>query len=493
MTLNDWKQRAEGLDIRTKAFINGEFIEAQAGNTFTCINPANGQVLAEIAECREEDVEIAVKAARDAFNTREWAGCDPRQRKAILLKAADLMEQHKDELALLETLDIGKPIKFTQGDIAGSITTFRYYAEALDKIYGEVGPTGDDDLSMVVREPLGVVGTIVPWNFPMLMASWKVAPALAMGNSVVLKPAEQSPLTALRMAELLHEAGVPAGVFNVLPGFGPTAGKALALHMDVNAIGFTGSTEIGKLIMQYAGQSNLKRVGLECGGKSPHIIMQDCPDLDAAAEAAAGAIFYNQGEVCTAGSRLLVHRSLQAEFVAKLKEQAKAWQPADPLDPDTNFGAMVDQSQMERVLSYIDIAHKEGNELALGGKQTHANTGGFFLEPTIFDNVSPEHTIASEEIFGPVLSVIPFDTPEEAVQIANNTEYGLGAGVWSANMSTALRTARSIDSGMVWVNSWDSCNISVPFGGYKQSGFGRDRSLHALEKYSELKMIWVKL
>lgn len=493
MTLNDWQARAADLTIRNKAFINGEFIDASAGNTFDCVNPATGKVIAQIAECREEDVEIAVKAARKAFNTREWSGCDPRKRKAILLKAADLMEQHADELALLETLDIGKPIRFTQGDIAGSINTFRYYAEAIDKVYGEVGPTGDDDMSMVVREPLGVVGAIVPWNFPLLMASWKIAPALAVGNSVVLKPAEQSPLTALRIAELLHEAGVPAGVFNVLPGFGPTAGKALALHMNVNAIGFTGSTEIGKLVMQYAGQSNLKRVGLECGGKSPHIIMEDCPDLDAAVAAAAEAIFYNQGEVCTAGSRLLVHRSLQAEFVAKLKEHTKVWQPGNPLDPETLFGSMVDQDQMERVLGYIDIAHKEGNDLAAGGQRALAETGGFFVEPTIFDNVSPENTIACEEIFGPVLSVIPFDTPEEALAIANDSEYGLAAGVWSSNMSTALKTAKGLESGMVWVNSWDACNISMPFGGYKQSGIGRDRSLHALDKYSELKMIWVKL
>lgn len=374
--------------IHTQAFIDGSYINAASGAAFNTTNPATGAVIASIAECREEDVNQAVSAARRAFEQRNWAGIDPRERKKILLNAADLMQQHREELARLETQDMGKPIRFTRMDIDNAIATFRYYAEAIDKIYGEVGPTGDDAISLVAREPLGVVAAIVPWNFPMLMVSWKVAPALATGNSVILKPAERSPLTAIRIASLLSEAGVPDGVFNVLPGFGKTAGRALGLHMQVDAIPFTGSTEVGKLFLQYSGQSNMKKVGLECGGKSPHIIMKDCPDLKVAAHAAADALFYNQGQVCTAGSRLYVESEIHDQVVELIKERAAFWAPNDPLDDDTTFGPIVDHEQMNRVLSFIETSHQEQLNLVLGGKQVKKETGGCYVEPTIFTDVT---------------------------------------------------------------------------------------------------------
>lgn len=482
------------LALPARAIINGAMRDAEGGATFPNVTPRDGSVLNHVAACSAADVDAAVASARAAFEDKRWRGLHPRKMKAILFRLADLMQRDAEALALMEAIDTGKPIREARaGDIAGSIQCVRWYAEALDKVYGEVGASPPDRLSIAVNEPLGVIAAIVPWNFPLLMAVWKVAPALATGNSVVLKPAEQSPLTALHLGALALEAGVPPGALNIVPGLGETTGKALALHMDVDMVAFTGSGPVGKLLMQYAGQSNLKRVSLELGGKSPQIIFADCPDFDTAAQHAAWAIFYNQGEVCTAGSRLLVERSVQDQFLERVVAVAKSIPVGDPMDDDTVFGAMVSEEQMNRVLRYIEIATVEKGRLVTGGNRVRGQSGGFYIEPTIFEGITPDMTIAKEEIFGPVLGVIPFDTEEEALRIANGTDYGLAAGVWTANTSRALRMARDIRSGLVWVNGWDSDDIVMPFGGFKQSGFGRDRSLHALHKYCDLKTISVTM
>jgi gamma-glutamyl-gamma-aminobutyraldehyde dehydrogenase/4-guanidinobutyraldehyde dehydrogenase/NAD-dependent aldehyde dehydrogenase len=411
-----------------------------------------------------------------------------------MLAWASLMRDHAEELALLETIDMGKPISDSLAvDVPASINTIVWMAEAIDKLYDEIAPTGPGALSLITREPLGVVAAVVPWNFPLMMACWKLGPAMAAGNSVVLKPAEQSPLTAIRIAELAVEAGLPAGVLNVVPGYGETAGKAIGLHPDIDAVAFTGSTEVGKLFLQYAGQSNMKRVSLECGGKTPHIVMKDCDDLDSAARAAAWGIFFNQGEVCNAGSRLLVDERIKDEFLEKLIAESAALMPNDPLDPGSKAGAMVTQEQMNRVLNYIKIGQEEGANLRLGGKQVRQNSGGYFIEPTIFDNVSSKMKIAQEEIFGPVLSTISFKTEEEAIAIANDTIYGLAAAVWTQNIDTAISASRRLRAGVVWVNCFDEGSIVSPFGGFKQSGFGRDKSIHAITKYTDLKATWIKV
>src|SRR5215469_10784860 len=416
-----WQERARTLSFRTQAFIDGRYAAAASGATFDCINPATGKLLARVAAGDSEDIDRAVKAARAAFTAGSWSQRPPAERKKILLAFADLIARHRDELALLETLDMGKPITDSlKVDLPAAARCVRWYAEAIDKVYDQVAPTGPEALALITREPMGVVGAIVPWNFPLLMAAWKFAPVLATGNSLVLKPSEKSPLTALRVAELAAEAGIPPGVFNVVPGLGQTAGKALALHMDVDCIAFTGSTATGKQVMQYAGQSNLKRVSLECGGKSPNIVLADYPDLDRAAKAAAYAIYSNAGEMCSAGSRLLVHESIKDALVEKVQAVSRKLQPGDPLDPETRLGAIVDDIQMKRVLGYIDSGRNDGAELRFGGRRVREDSGGYFVEPTVFEGVKPAMTIAREEIFGPVLSAITFRTVDEAIEIGND-------------------------------------------------------------------------
>jgi len=489
-----WHERARSLDIRTKAFINGKYVDAASGATFDSINPGTGKLLARVAAGDSEDVNRAVSAARATFRKGVWANLAPSKRQKVLKRLADLIRANAEELALLETLDMGKPISVSMSvDIPGAARCIEWYAEAIDKIYDEVAPTGPATLATITREPMGVVGAIVPWNYPLLMAAWKLGPILASGNSFVLKPSEKSPLTAIRVAELAIEAGVPKGVFNVVPGLGQTAGKALALHMDVDCIAFTGSTATGRAIMQYAGQSNMKRVSLECGGKSPNIVMADCPDLDRAATAAAYAIFDNQGEVCSAGSRLLVQDSIKDAVLEKVKAIGKSLSPGDPLDTNTKLGAIVDDIQLKRVLGYIDTGRKDGANVYLGGRRVREDSGGYFVEPTVFDGVRPNMTIAREEIFGPVLSTITFKTADEAIEIANDVIYGLVAAVWTRDITVAHRTAKALRAGTVFVNCYDADDITVPFGGFKQSGIGRDKSLHALEKYTELKTTWIDL
>lgn len=481
---------AQSMRIPGEAVIDGKLVASVSGETFDNVTPRNGRILNRVARGDAADIDAAVKSARRTFDEGSWRKLHYREKKKVLLKLAELIERDIETFAVLESLDVGKPISNALGgDIPNAVRSLRYYAEAIDKIYGEVGPEAPDRFSYAVHEPLGVIGAIVPWNFPLHMAMWKVAPALAMGNSVVLKPAEQSPLTALKLGELALEAGLPAGALNVVPGFGGEAGKALALHNDVDMIAFTGSGPVGKLLMQYSGQSNLKRVSLELGGKSPHIIFADCPDLDRAVTEAAWGIFYNSGQVCTAGSRLLVQESIADDFLDRLITVARKIIAGDPLEPATTTGAMVSEEQMKTALRYIETAKQEGGALALGGNRTRVSSGGFYVEPTVFDRVTPENTLAREEVFGPVLAVVRFKEPDDAIRIANDTNYGLAAGLWTKDISLAHRAAREIRAGLVWVNGWDACDITMPFGGFKQSGFGRDRSLHALHKYADLKSV----
>eukprot|EP00903_Cladosiphon_okamuranus_P007419 g7194.t1 len=443
----EWQALADNLTLEGRAYLNGAYQWAVDGGTFASVSPIDGRELAAIAGCDQSDADQAVLAARTAFEAGIWSQLAPTKRKAVLLRFADLVEAHGDELALLETLDMGKPISHARTvDVPATARAIRWTAEAIDKVYGELAPTPHNQIGMISREPMGVVAAIVPWNFPMIMAAWKIAPALATGNSVILKPSEKSPLSAIRLAALAEEAGVPAGVFNVLPGYGHTVGKALALHMDVDCLVFTGSTNVAKQLMIYAGQSNMKRVWLEAGGKSPNIVFADAPDLEKAAAEAASAIAFNQGE-----------------------------------------------GQLDRIIDYIGVGQSEGACLVEGGQRIMEETGGLFVQPTVFDGVNNQMRIACEEIFGPVLSVIGFDTAEEAIRIANESIYGLAAAVWTSNINTAHKVAKALRAGSVWINHYDGGDMTAPFGGFKQSGNGRDKSVHAFDKYTELKATWLVL
>ncbi len=489
------RKTAAQLKFRTKAFIDGKFVDAQSGETFPTENPATGQPLAELAACDGPDVDRAVKAARRSFESGVWSRLKPGERKKVLLKWADLLETNASELALLDTLEAGKPIgDCATMDIPDTIHCIRWHAEATDKLYDHVSPTGPENLALVLREPVGVVGCVIPWNFPAQMAAWKLGPALAAGNRVGLKPAELTSLSAIRMAELAAQAGLPAGVLNVVPGLGETAGQALGRHPEVDLVAFTGSTEVGRCFLKYAAESNLKRIILECGGKSPQVVFADAPDLDAVASNAVGAAFWNMGENCSCGSRLIVHKRIKDELVERVAKLAKTWKVGDPLDPRNRLGAMIEKAHLEKVLGYIAAGKAEGAKLVMGGRRILEKTGGYFVEVTIFDEVSNQMKIAQEEIFGPVLSVIPFSTEEEAIALANATNYGLAASLYTQDVNRAHRAARAIRAGTVSVNGFSEGDITTPFGGFKQSGFfGRDKSIWAHQQYTELKTIWMQL
>ena len=473
-----------------KLFINGRWVDSVSGKAFDTLNPATEKVITSVAEGDSADIDLAVAAAREAFENGPWKKTDARDRGRILLKIAGLIERNKDELALLDTLDNGKPInETTKADIPLVIDCFLYYAGWADKIHGETIPVRGDFFNYTLREPVGVVGQIIPWNFPLLMAAWKIAPALACGNTIVLKPAEQTPLSALRLGEICQEAGLPDGVLNIVTGYGPTAGAALAEHMDVDKIAFTGGSATGRIIMQ-AASKNLKRISLELGGKSPNIVFADS-DIDSAVDGAMTGIFFNQGEVCCAGSRLFIEKSIHEEFIDKLSNKAANMRVGNPEDTGTQMGAQVSKEQFDKILGYIETGKQEGAKLVTGGER--CGERGYFIKPTIFDAVDNNMRIAKEEIFGPVVSAITFDDVDEVVRQGNLSVYGLAAAVWTRDIKKAHRLARDLKAGTIWINTYNAFDAASPFGGFKQSGFGRELGVHALELYTHVKSVWINL
>ena len=480
---------AADIALPNQAFVDGAFVPALSGATFETTNPATGKRLTEIAACGPEDVDVAVAAARTAFEDGRWSRLAPGERKKTLLRFADLLEQHAHELAVMETLDSGKPIRECQNtDVPEAIHTIRWHAELIDKIYDHTAPVGSDALALVVREAIGVVGLVLPWNFPLLMLAWKIGPSLAAGCSIVVKPAKETTLTALRVVELAHQAGVPAGVFNVLPGGGREVGEPLGRHRDVAMVSFTGSTATGRLFLQYAAESNLKRVVLECGGKNPAVVLGDVKDLDSVARHVVNGAFWNMGENCSASSRLIVHASIKDSLLDRIGVQLREWRMGDPLDPDNRLGAMVSQAHFEKVRSYLEQAASEQLPVAFGGDTEH----GVYVQPTVVDGVGRDSVLFQEEIFGPVLAVTTFATVEEAIALANDSVYGLAASVYTDDLRHAIRVSRAIRAGVVTVNCFGEGDVTTPFGGYKESGFGgRDKSQWAHDQYTEIKTIWI--
>jgi acyl-CoA reductase-like NAD-dependent aldehyde dehydrogenase len=495
LTKDDYHKHAASLHLETRMLIGGELFDASSGKTFESTNPANGDVLATIPLGDAGDVDRAVAAARKAFKSGVWSRLEPRERMNVLYRTAKLIEDNALQFALIESLDVGKPIADVLGyDVAATALTFQFFGETIDKIEGIVTNTASDAFHYILRQPLGVVAAIAPWNYPLVMAAWKTAPALAAGNCVVLKPAQISPLSATLLAQLFLEAGGPPGVFNVVHGTGGVVGKALALHMDVDKIGFTGSTEIGKQMLVYAGESNMKRVTVETGGKSPQIVTAQVPDLDTAVRYAVNGIYSNKGETCSAGSRILVDATIHDEFVERFKAVARAsFVPGDPLDPATTLGPLAGRKQQQTVLEYIDIGKNEGAHLAMGGGTPAGFEAGAYVDPTLFTGVNDRMRIAREEIFGPVCVAIPFRTIDEAIEMANDSIYGLTASVWTSDLSSAHKIARDLDAGVIWVNCYDHTDMTQPWGGFKQSGTGRDKCLEALLNVTQTKSVWVHL
>ena len=491
LTKEQYSDIAKSLVLPNKAFINGQYVSAIQDNTMVTINPATSEVLTEISSCDSDDVDVAVANAKEVFESGVWSKLAPSERKTLVLKLADLLEKHAVELAVLETLESGKPIhECVKTDLPETISCIRWYAEAADKVYDQISPTAGDTLATIRREAAGVVACILPWNFPLIMLAWKLGPALMMGNSVIIKPAESTSMTTLKVAELAIEAGIPAGVFNVLPGFGPNVGEPLGLHNDVDVVSFTGSTATGRHFLNYSALSNLKRVVLECGGKSPSVVLSDADDLDNIAEHIVGAALWNMGQNCTANSRIIIHKNLKAELTQKIIAKLDDWQTGDPLDPQFMLGSIINRQQYEKILNYIEIGKQEGATLIYGGNAISLNNG-YFIEPTIFDAVSPTMTIATEEIFGPVFGLIEADSDDEAIAIANDSCYGLQASLYTRDLKKAHLYSQALKAGTVSVNCFSEGDISTPFGGYKLSGFGgRDNSLMAFDQYSEVKTTW---
>ncbi len=489
LTAPEYAALAQRITLPTQAFIDGAFVPSVSGRSFATRNPATGQVLTEITACDSRDVDIAVAKAKAAYADGRWHRLAPGARKTILLRFADLLEEHAHELAVMESLDSGKPIRECQNiDIPESIHTIRWHAELIDKIYDNTAPVGSDTVALVVREAIGVVGLVLPWNFPLLMLAWKIGPSLAAGCSIVVKPAKETTLTALRVAELAYQAGVPAGVFNVLPGGGKDVGEPLGMHMDVSMVSFTGSTDTGRLFLKYAADSNLKRVVLECGGKNPAVVMKDVEDIDQVAQHIVNGAFWNMGENCSASSRLIVHADIKDELLERVGIHMREWKMGNPLDPQNRLGAMVSEAHFNKVRSYIEQAAREELNVAFGGDTAE----GAFIEPTVVDDVGRDSMLFKEEIFGPVLTVTRFNSVDEAIELANDTVYGLAASVYTSSLKHAFRLSRDIRAGVVTVNCFGEGDITTPFGGYGESGFGgRDKSIWAHDQYTELKTIWI--
>ncbi len=495
MALQDDINALRGLPVPPqRLFIGGRWLEPQSDAHHTVISPIDGKKITTIAEANAADVDAAVAAARKAFECGSWSRAAPAERKRVLLRLAELIEAHALELAVLGTRDNGTEISMSlRAEPGSAAATFRYYAEAIDKVYGEIAPTPANILGLIHREPVGVVGIIVPWNFPLMIGSWKLAPALAAGNCVVVKPPEPASLSLLRLTELAAEAGLPEGVLNVTTGRGSVAGEALARHMDVDVLAFTGSGPVGRRLLEASAQSNLKRVYLELGGKSPNIVFSDAPDLDKAAKAAVNGVFRNCGQVCIAGTRLLVQRSIAETFTAKIVAATRALKLGDPLDVSTEVGAVSSAIQLSQNLGFVEGAIKEGARRLIGGERIREETGGYYMAPAVFDRVTPEMTIFQEEVFGPVLSIVTFEDADDAARLANATSFGLAAGVWTSNLSTAHKMVQAVRSGLIHVNCYGGSDLTVPLVGVKQSGFGQDKSLHAFDKFSNLKSAWIQL